>query len=100
MNIISVFVLDFSNEHIMLFHNSSSIQEFQDFEQQVVNSLTDKELSLGGSHVIGNNHIKTPDELKAYDPFFIHNWREYPHFDKWGMNRHYFVIMNNSQILP
>ena len=18
---------------------------------------------------------------------FIHNWREYPHFDKWGMNR-------------
>lgn len=71
MNIISVFVLDLSNEHIMLFHNSSSIQEFQDFEQQVVNSLTDKELSLGGSHVIGNNHIKTPDELKAYDPFFI-----------------------------
>ena len=20
-------------------------------------------------------------------PLFIHNWREYPHFDKWGMNR-------------
>ena len=18
--------------------------------------------------------------------YFIHNWREYPHFDKWGMN--------------
>ena len=47
MNITSAFVLDFSNEHIMLFHNSSSIQEFQDFE------------------------IKTPDDLKAYDPFFI-----------------------------
>lgn len=71
MNIISVFVLDFSNEHIMLFHNSSSIQEFQDFEQRVVNSLTDRELGLGGSHVIGNSHIKTPDDLKAYDPFFI-----------------------------
>ncbi|CAJ2231951.1 hypothetical protein [Fructilactobacillus sanfranciscensis] len=21
------------------------------------------------------------------DELFIHNWREYPHFDKWGMNR-------------
>lgn len=71
MNIISVFILDLSNEHIMLFHNSSSIQEFQDFEQQVVNTLTDEELSLGGSHVIGNDHIETPDDLKEYDPFFI-----------------------------
>lgn len=71
MNIISVFVLDLSSEHIMLFHCSNSIKEFQDFEQRVVNSLTDKELGLGGSHVIGNNHIKTPDELKAYDPFFV-----------------------------
>jgi hypothetical protein len=71
MNIISVFVLDFSNEHIMLFHCSNSIREFQDFEQQVVNTLTDEELSLGGSHVIGNGHIETPDDLKEYDPFFI-----------------------------
>jgi hypothetical protein len=71
MNIISVFVLDFSNGHIMLFHCSNSIREFQDFEQQVVNTLTDEELSLGGSHVIGNGHIETPDDLKEYDPFFI-----------------------------
>lgn len=71
MNIISVFILDLSNEHIMLFHNSSSIKEFQDFEQHVVNRLTDEELGLGGSHVIGNDHIETPDDLKEYDPFFI-----------------------------
>ncbi|WP_323064532.1 hypothetical protein [Limosilactobacillus reuteri] len=24
---------------------------------------------------------------KAASKIFIHNWREYPHFDKWGMNR-------------
>lgn len=70
MNIISVFVLDLSNEHIMLFHCSNSIKEFQDFEQHVVNRLTDEELGLGGSHVIGNEHIRTPDDLKAYDSFF------------------------------
>ena len=26
-------------------------------------------------------------ELAAQMDGFIHNWREYPHFDKWGMNR-------------
>lgn len=25
--------------------------------------------------------------IVAFEALFIHNWREYPHFDKWGMNR-------------
>lgn len=30
----------------------------------------------------------------------IRNWREYSHFDKWVMNRYYFVIIKSLKILP
>ena len=28
--------------------------------------------------------------IAALIGFIKDNWREYSHFDKWGMNRHYF----------
>ena len=44
------------------------------------------------------NHYYTLEE--EVNEFIEDNWREYPHFDKWVINRYYFVIINSLQILP